>query len=98
MRKERRYRYRVKAPVCTQVHGRRPLWEKAHVDHGGTDIFGPGPYLKLYYTGGDFGQEVIMAPRIRPSGGYENRKVELEKDEDGVWWWVITKPMESANR
>lgn len=46
----------VKPPKCATLHGRTPMWERAWVDPGGA-LWGPGPYLKLPYGGGDFGDD-----------------------------------------
>ena len=83
-------RVKVKAPAFMTMHGRQPIWGCAWVDPGGT-IFGPGPYLKLPCTGDNLDLVDTTTHRVFAPGGYEGRTVELELDDKGVWWWVITK-------
>jgi hypothetical protein len=59
----------VKTPLECTVHDRRPLWDQIVVDPGGT-VFGPGPYVKVPYTGGDMGEDVIDSTRQRCPYGY----------------------------
>lgn len=85
-------RIRIKAPDFMFMHGRSPIWKDAYVDRGGTDVFGPGPYLKLPCTGDEGDMDDITVHRVRPPGGYANQTVKVEQDADGVWWWNIEKP------
>lgn len=56
----------VRTPLYARVHGRKPLWEQAWVDPGGSALFGPGPYLHLPYGGGDFPDVDECTGRVFP--------------------------------
>lgn len=43
------------------VHGRHPLLNQSYVDPGPSPAGNAGPYLKMAYTGGDYGTEVIFS-------------------------------------
>lgn len=55
----------VTAPKCCTVHGRSPHFDRAWVDNGPSPAGNPGPYLKLPYSGGDFGGDECVE-RVYP--------------------------------
>lgn len=73
-----RHRVAVHLPPEATAHGRRSLPDhpRTHVDPGGTDLFGPGPYLKLAYTGGDLGDEILTS-RVRCPFRYPEEGAEV---------------------
>jgi hypothetical protein len=87
----------VIAPDFTMMHGRHPIWERAWRDpcHYLFDNRGY-PYLKLRYGGGDYGDDWVET-RVRfdrrqyKAELYRKRilSVDLEKDDAGVWRWVV---------
>ena len=89
-------------PVEWPLPGRTPFMERAQVDPGGTDVWGPGPYLKVPNVGADDAGEVIN--RVFCPWGYPpdpirafRRKipmrlarVEIVRTAEAAWEWRLT--------
>lgn len=58
----------VRATRAALGRGHRPSWARAHVDHGGTRLYGPGPYLVVPWTGDRDAGAARLRP-VAPPGG-----------------------------
>ena len=92
----------VKRAVEWPLASGTPDFEKAYVDVGGTDIWGPGPYLKVpNHHDGEEGDEVVnrvFCPwgyppdqvRLSRSAKYlELVSVDLVPETGGAWNWLL---------
>jgi hypothetical protein len=88
-------------PVEWPLPGRAARMDRAYVDPGGTDIWGPGPYLKVPNTGpGDEGEVVnrVFCPWGYPPAPLRAfrrkirtrlERVEVVRVAHGVWEWRL---------
>ena len=88
-------------PVEWPLPDATPHFERAYVDRGGTDIWGPGPYLKVPNWSRTWGEELIN--RVFCPWGYPPRRlrverttrrvrierIELARLEAGGWHWLL---------
>ncbi len=101
-------RVQLRLPVEWPNPESKPLFEEAFIDPGGTDIWGPGPYLKVpnYIKAHDERSiNRIFCPwgyppdRVRVSRRamyLQLGAVELERVGDAAWEWILTlKPWEA---
>jgi|SRR5581483_11773433 len=93
----------LRRPVEWPLRDRTPDFARAYPDPGGTDIWGPGPYLKVpsRVTSGDDWEPVnrVFCPwgyppdrvRVAHSSVYlQLATVELERVGLTAWEWVLT--------
>ncbi len=91
----------LRRPVEWPLPNRVPVFARAYIDPGGTDIWGPGPYLKVPNRAADEPDEVVN--RVFCPWGYPPDRlrvartsrylrllvVQLVRDEDR-WLWLLT--------
>jgi hypothetical protein len=91
----------VRRAVEWPLVDRTPRFERAFVDPGGTDLWGPGPYLKVPTSGGDDQYEAVN--RVLCPWGYPPDRVRISRspryldlvgvglvrDPDGGWSWIM---------
>ncbi|GMU20775.1 MAG: hypothetical protein AMXMBFR13_08710 [Phycisphaerae bacterium] len=95
-------------PVEWPIPDRTPLMDRAHVDPGGTDIWGPGPYLKVPNVGA--GEDWEAVNRVFCPWGYPPdhirgfrrklrmriERVDLVQTAPASWEWRLTVRVEPA--
>ena len=86
MRKQTEKRIPVKAPPCTWLHGRFPIWHELT----GKDGFFAPVYLKLFYSGGDMGDDNLMT-RVYPPDRKGFKCVDVVMEDYGGWYWVYER-------
>lgn len=91
----------LRRPVEWIIPHRLPRFEHAYVDEGGTEIWGPGPYLKVPDVDPSDGSAFI--DRVFCPWGYPPRSirvsyrkfrlnllaVEVARSEPGIWEWLL---------
>jgi hypothetical protein len=96
-------------PVEWPLSDRTPFMDRAYIDPGGTDIFGPGPYLKVPNVGTDGDGEVVNRvfcpwgyPRdpiraFRRNVRMQLERVELVRVAEAAWEWRLTAKARQPN-
>jgi hypothetical protein len=84
------------------IPNRVPSFDRAYVDAGGTDLWGPGPYLKVpnrdVRDGGEYVDRIFCPwgypPRklrvMRTRSSVAIEKIGLEQSDACAWCWVLT--------
>jgi hypothetical protein len=89
-------------PIEWPLPKRTPFMDRAYVDEGGTDIWGPGPYLKVPNVG--LVGEDELVDRVFCPWGYPPlplrafrrkihmrlERVEIVRVADSAWEWRLT--------
>ena len=101
-------RVRLRLPVEWPIARRIPAFGEAYADPGGTDFWGPGPYLKVPNYSKDPQHRLVN--RVFSPWGYPPARVrvsrramylqidavELERVGEAAWEWILTlKPWQA---